>query len=175
MRGKKGIKPVVFVSNRTLFRNKDDGTVENERPKYGEEYITIYKGTSFLCPSVKDSEIFDFSTLYDTSICLIPRSKKFVLNFKNLIEARDFGIVPQTEKRRTRKMKSQYLDFVDCGEDVKVYTKKMKKILYVGYIKKKNSFGEAKFVPQGNIVFGRHYLLALSRECAEIDKKEGNK
>lgn len=67
-------------------------------------------------------------------------------------------------------MNSQYLEFIDKGEDVEVYTKKTKKRLYAGYIKKKNSFGEAKFVPQENIVFGKHCLLALSKECSEIDK-----
>lgn len=69
------------------------------------------------------------------------------------------------------KMGSQYLDFVDKGEDVEVYTKKTKQRLYAGYIKKKNAWGEAKFVPKDGIVFGKHCLLALSRECSEIDRQ----
>jgi hypothetical protein len=75
-------------------------------------------------------------------------------------------------------MQSRYLDFVDDNnENVRVYTKLTKKRLYVGYIKKApfTGFGFSKFMPEEGIVFGTHCLLALSRECAELDKKYGMK
>lgn len=77
-------------------------------------------------------------------------------------------------------MISQYLDFVSNKElklpnyeenDILVYTKKTKKRLCVGFIRKSILFPEHKFQPQDGIVFGKHCLLALNRFMNKLDKE----
>lgn len=78
-------------------------------------------------------------------------------------------------------MNSQYLDFVSNKElklngymenDILVYTKKTKKRLLVGFIRKSEMFPECKFQPTDYILLGKHCLLALSRFMSKLDKGE---
>lgn len=78
-------------------------------------------------------------------------------------------------------MNSQYLEFVSNKKlkdsnydenDWLVYTKKTKKRLLVGFIRKSPLFPEYKFQPQDGIIFGKHCLLALSRFMSKLDKGE---
>lgn len=77
---------------------------------------------------------------------------------------------------------SQYLKFVSnkdlkspdyYEDDILVYTKKTKRELFVGFIRKSPLFPEErKFQVNDGIVMGKHCLLALSRLMNELDKEE---
>lgn len=90
-------KPV-FVATITLYYNKDDEDIDANKPQYEEECEIIRKGTQFYCPTIKDLGLFDFG-VFDSPITLIPKSKKFALNFKNLLEANAIGIKKLEEKK----------------------------------------------------------------------------
>lgn len=98
-RKKKNTK-VLFVNDRTLYYNTEDEDIGFVKPQYGEDFITIKRGTVFYCPSIKDEGLFDFSTINDCAICLIPKSKRFALNFSSLVMAKGFGIVRKESKRK---------------------------------------------------------------------------
>lgn len=95
---KKAKSKTAFVATITLYYNKDDGDIDTNKPQYREEYEIIRRGTQFFCPTIKDRKLLDFDT-FESAITLVPKSKKYTLDFKSLMEAKAIGIKKLEDKQ----------------------------------------------------------------------------